>query len=211
MNPLATIDDLQGRLGRTLTGEELTRANSALTDASATVRNYTRQQITQATSTETCRLYGGTLTHAGVWYPVVVRLSQRPVTAVTDVVDLDGNAVSFWWDGGQLVGLAPTATTESSFGDAQISPSLPVKVTYEHGWATGDPVYDTVTAVVCSVAARAIGRAPEDGAVQQESIAGYSYTVGVIGAAGALGLLPDEKERLSPIRGRKARAIGLYG
>lgn len=211
MNPLATIDDLQGRLGRTLTGDELTRATNALADASATVRNYTRQQISQSTSTELCRMYGGTLTHDGVWYPVVVRLAQRPVTAVASVVDLDGNAVTFWWDGGQLVGLAPSATSENSFGDSQISPSLPVKVTYTHGWATGDPVYDTVIAVVCSVAGRAIGRAPEDGAVTQESITGYSYTVGAVGAAGALGLLPEEKERLSEIRGRKARSIGLFG
>lgn len=208
MNPLATIVDLQGRLGRTLTGDELTRADLLLVDASATVRNYTRQQITQATSTDLCRAYGGVMSVpqppisentfadvGGLWFPVVVRLPQRPVTAVTGVVDMDGNAVDFHWDGSQLVG-----TT-----------TAPVQVTYTHGWAAGDPVYDTVVAVVCSVTARALGRSPEDGAVQQETITGYSYTVGAVGAAGALGLLPEEKERLSEIRGRKARSIGLYG
>lgn len=206
MTPLATITDLQGRLGRTLAGDELTRANLLLIDASAKVRGYTRQQITQSTSTDLCRLYGGTMTDDSnlsgedtftetLWYPAVVRLPQRPVTAVTAVVDLDGNALAFRWDGGQLIGTM----------------GAPVKVTYEHGWAVGDPVYDTVTAVVCSIVGRALGRSPEDGGIQQESIAGYAYTVGAVGAAGALGLLPDEKETLSEIRGRRARAIGLYG
>jgi len=206
MTPLATITDLQARIQRTLSGDELTAANALLTDASATVRNYTRQQITQSTTTDLCRHYGGVIAvddvlsentfadQANVW-PAVVRLPQRPVTAVSAVTDLSGNAVDFYWDGGQLVG---TVTS-------------PVKVTYEHGWPAGDPIYDTVTAVVCSIVARALGRSPEDGSVVQESIAGYAYTVGVIGAAGAVGLLPDEKERLKVIRGRTIRSIRLFG
>lgn len=195
MDPLATVTDLQGRLRRTLTTDEQTQAGLLLVDASAAVRGYTRQQITAATSTDLCRLYGGTMEQEGVWYPAVVRLPQRPVTAVSVVVDLDGDPVEFAWDGGQLVGVR----------------KAPVRVTYVHGWAADDPVMDIVKAIVCAAAARALGRDPEDGAVQQETIAGYSYTVGAVGAAGAVGLLPAEQAALSSIRGRKARAIGLYG
>lgn len=206
MTPLATITDLQARIQRTLSGDELTKANALLVDASAKVRGYTRQQISQSTSTDLCRLFGGRIgvdvvlsentfaDQSQIW-PAVVRLPQRPVTAVTGVTDLSGSVVDFYWDGAQLVGTI----------------TAPVKVTYTHGWPAGDPVYDTVTAVVCNMVARALGRSPEDGSVSQESIAGYSYTVGVIGAAGALGLLPDEKESLSLIRGRTARSIRLFG
>jgi len=39
MEPLATVSDLEARLGRTFAGEELTRANAVLEDATALVRD----------------------------------------------------------------------------------------------------------------------------------------------------------------------------
>jgi hypothetical protein len=190
---LATPLDVAARLGRDLTQAELLRLPALLQDASAKVRNYTGRTFTQAETTVRLRVNNGR-----------VKLPQRPVVSITSVKMLNrdgtvGTTLAGWfWDG-----LAEIATASPS----QIAngPWFPndryriVEVTYTHGYST---VPADVLAVVCSIATRALGRKPEDAGLTSESIGGgdYTYTVGSAGAAGPLGMLPDERDALDVYR-----------
>ena len=177
---LASSADLTGRLGRDLTAAEAIRVPFLLADASAAVRREAGQIFTAETSTWRTRPRNGRIT-----------LPQRPVDAVLSVTDVDGNAVGFEWDGLQTVTVATCAT---------------VDVTYDHG---SDEIPQEIVAVVCQVAARALGRPADGTGVTSESIAGYSYTVGSAAAAGGVGLLPDEKRICRRYRTRPVTVIEL--
>lgn len=185
MPPLASVADLEGRLGRTFDAGEAIRAGLLLDDASAVVRAYTGQQFNEATSTVRLKVRGG-----------VVRLPQRPATAVTTVADVDGNTVGHTWYSGDAIHLTGGYPTGGW-----------VDVTYDHGYAS---VPGDVVAVVCQIAGRAFGTTADNAGYQSESIGTYSYTVGVAAAAGATGLLNDERAVLDRYRrvGGMAR-IGL--
>ena len=86
LDPLATADDLAGRLGRALTDAEIDQVELLLGDASASVRAYTGQEFTLGESTVRLRARGG-----------VLRLPQRPVVAVTAVANTDEADVDFTW------------------------------------------------------------------------------------------------------------------
>jgi hypothetical protein len=191
LTPLATATDLSDRLGRDLTDSELGRVDALLRDASAAVRRYTGQDITEATSTTSVRVRGGWL-----------RLPQRPVTAVTTVESATGDSVVFDWGGGEEVWVGATTTWDPA---TLIWPSrLPtrVSVTYTHGYAE---IPDDIVAVVCAVALRAVGVDPTDTKYQSEGIASYNYTLGAAAAAGALGSLPAERSILDAYR----RPVGV--
>lgn len=183
---LANVDDLETRLGRTLTAAEGPRAEALLEDASAAVRGYTGQQITRPdpadddTRTATARLkvVGGT-----------VRLPQRPVNDVTSVKDTNGNDVLFTWYAGDVVQVASNVPDTWAWVP-WLNGIAYVDVTYAPGY---EEVPGDIVAVVCQVAARALGQPPDDSGKTSETIAGYSYTVGTAAASGAVGLLPDEK------------------
>lgn len=77
LEPLAIPDDLEFRLGITFTtAAELSRATTLIQDASAAVRNYTRQQITASTDTAILE----STTEQWLYLP------ERPVTAVVSVL-----------------------------------------------------------------------------------------------------------------------------
>lgn len=158
-----------------------------LVDASARVRRYCQgQQFTKSTTTERLQVRNGR-----------VVLPQRPVLAVTSVQVL-GSAVSttFIWEG--LDSLAVGANTFGSFGWEPFRFGLTVvDVTYEHGY---DPIPDDIIGVVCSIVLRSLGQSPTATGVTSETLGGYSYTTGTIGAAGPFGLLPDERETLDAYR-----------
>lgn len=198
--PLANVDDLETRLGRTLTATEGPRAEALLDDASAAVRGYTGQQITRPepddddarVSTTRLKVNGGT-----------VRLPQRPVTAVTAVADTNGNNVLFTWYAGEVIQVAPNVP-DSWAWVPWVNGIAYVDVTYAHGY---DEVPGDIVAVVCQMAARALGQAPDDSGKTSETIAGYSYTVGTAAASGAVGLLPDEKAVLDRYRRPAGMAV----
>lgn len=169
---LATPEDIIARLGRDLIGTEQLRVQALLNDASAAVVLYTGQQFVEGTSTVTLRVERGYAT-----------LGQRPVIAVTTVVDEDGEDVVFTWTAGERVRI-----------DSWVDP---VTVTYDHGDAA---VPDAIVAVVCNVVLRALGRTPLDSGIQQQSIAGYSETIGPVGASGPVGFLNDERKVLDRYR-----------
>jgi hypothetical protein len=167
LDPLATIADLEARLGRALTGTDADRAAALLVDASATVRNRTGQTFVAETTTARLRVRGTQL-----------RLPQRPVTAVNTITNVDGDEVGFTWHGGDSLTLDSVPTVGW------------VDVDYDHGY---EDVPDDIIGVVCNIAGRAFGTPADEGGYQSETIGTYSYTVGATAAAGAAGLLNDER------------------
>lgn len=188
---LATAADVEAALGRTLTAGETARVNQLLASASARFRQVARQQLTAGTSTVRLRaMSSASPLHGQGWWSCWVRLPQRPVVAVTAVVDMDGNAVDFEHLTDDLVGVRACGR---------------VDVTYDHGYAT---VPDVVVGVVAQMVARALGTAPDETGITQESIVGYSYTLGSAAAAGPFGMLPDELA-VARSYGRQAGTVRL--
>lgn len=185
MAALATTDDLADRLGRSFSADEAAQAALLLDDASAAVRGHTGQQFTEDTTTERLRVRNGR-----------VRLAQLPVTDVDGVTDIDGNDVAFTWDGGERLDVSSSVPDNWAW-EPRKSGLAYVDVTYTHGYAT---IPDVIVAVVCQMAGRALGRPADETGVTQESIAGYSYTVGAAAAAGAVGMLADERAVLDRYR-----------
>jgi hypothetical protein len=169
--PLATAADLAARMATTVPPE---RADAALADASATVRAYTGQTFTQATTSELLRPF----------CCVTIRLPQRPVNDVLDV-SVWGDPVGFSWDGSDRVQL------DAPYDSAD--------VLYDHGYAA-DAIPADVVSIVCNIAARSLGAAPEDAGVMTRSITNYSETFGPVSAAGPAGMFNDEKTTLDRYR-----------
>lgn len=187
MTQLATSDDLAYRLGRNLTNSEVDRADALLDDASAAVRSYTGQQF--VTQEHEDRL------------PVrrnKIRLPQRPVTAVDTVEDMDGNDVAFTWDAGDTIYLTDyTGRAFQLLFAPRTTPLSFVDITYTAGYET---VPEDIVAVICAIAARALGVDPTQTGVTSESLGDASISYGTIGAAGGLGLFPDERAILNRYR-----------
>jgi hypothetical protein len=184
LDPLATVTDLEDRLGRALDAVEVVRANALLEDASATVRAYTGQQFGAATSTVRLQVRGGK-----------VRLPQRPVTAVTGIDNMSGAAVEFTWYAGQTISLGTEAI--NSWELEPIGEQAWVDVTYTHGQAD---VPADIVGVVCQMVGRALGTPADQTGYSSESIGTYSYSVGAATAAGAAGLMNDERAVLDRYR-----------
>lgn len=181
MTALATSDQLADRMTMTVDPD---RASAVLDDVSAAVRSYTGQQITAGSSTIRLRVHGNRVT-----------LPQRPVTDVSTIEDIDGNAVTYRWDGLEIVHL--TLPTISSFEfDYPVAIDV-VDATYDHGYATSP---DDIVAIVCNVAARCLATGAEMAGVTQESIAGYSVSYGAIGASGPVGFFRSELAVLDTYR-----------
>lgn len=183
---LASLPELEDHLGRELSDTELAQADALLVRASARVITYTGQQFLAATSTAQVKVRNQ-----------IARLPQRPVTAVSAVVDLDGNAPTFTWLNDDRVRLGNRFANDTFEVDRWANRILEVRITYDHGY---DEAPDDVKAVVCQMVGRALGRPADAAAVTQESIAGYSYSVGGAAAAGAVGMMADEKAALDVYR-----------
>jgi hypothetical protein len=171
---LATVEDLEARLGRELTPEESARAAALLADASALIRGWARQDFTPGESTVVLRPVG-----------TVVRLPQRPVRAVTAVTAVGGSDAipdialpsgSWTWDGVDRVDIWPPDTSwllslpetwVDGFGAVDT-----YRVTYRHGY---DEVPADVIAVVCAMVTRVLtAPSPVEGMVS-ERIGQYNY------------------------------------
>lgn len=176
--PLVSLEDVECRMGRTLTATEEDRLACLIADASAAVRAYTGQHFSVATTTARIKVKGG-----------VIRLPQRPVTAVSALANTTGTALLFTWDAGAQVWLSSSLPLANG---PTCSGRLPqyVDVTYTHGY---DTIPADVVAVVAQMAGRALGTTPAEGGVQSESIGGYNYSLGSAAAAGGIGMLPAER------------------
>ena len=185
MNALATIDDVEVRLGRSLTVNEATRVAIALDDGSASVRSYTGLQFTPGEVTarlqvKRCR----------------VILPQRPVLGVSAVADMNGNPVTFQWFAGDKVTVPANVVDSWSFEPWRNGLQW-VDVTYTYGY---DPIPDEIVGVVAQKALRALGTSPELAGVSQMGLGDASLSFGPVGAAGAAGFFNEEREVLDRYR-----------
>ena len=141
---LATIADVEARLGRSLTTAEEAKATAWLEDASALFVNRSEQKFELAESTVRLFPKDG-----------VVRLLQRPVISITSVTDINGVEVDYTWDGRQTL--------------FDVWTYLPVVINYEHGSAD---IPADVVAVVAGMVARTISIAPDAAAGITKSTTG---------------------------------------
>lgn len=170
MDPLATQQDLEDRLGRDLTDDEQARAAALLRGASARVRGYTRRIFTPVTDDViVLRPIGDT-----------VRLPQRPVTDVASVYALarDGSQdteLSGWvFDGIDKIDLgcaSPTNPATAPLWWWHTGPDA-YQVTYSHG---DEEVPDLVVDVVCSIVLRTLLAPSMAAGMVSERIGAYNY------------------------------------
>lgn len=200
MAALATVEDLEARLGRELTGAEADRAEVLLDDASALVRGYTRQEFTAATTAEVL--------------PVVadrVVLPQRPVTAVASVKALvdqgDGThtkiRIPFSWDGLDQVTWDLTVVINAP-EILREQPTSSVEVTYTHGYPQAPA---DIVATVCVLAARQL-TAPATAGLRSVTVGGYSESYADGYTSGSMLLTDADRAILNRYR-RTATTVGL--
>lgn len=183
---LASVADYETFTGRTVAPEEMARVQMLLDGASARIVAYVGRDFALASHTERLRVSGGR-----------IALSSGPVSAVDSVTTEAGAALDWTWTSGRMVDV------ETSYGYCGI-----VEVTYTAGYAE---VPADVIAVVCQMAARAFGTAPEQTGLSQESIMSYSYSVGGAAASGSVGMLAGEMATLNHYRlgGGGSRSVRL--
>lgn len=202
--PLATTADIEARLGRPLSAEETERVETLLVDVSAAVRGYAGKPFSAGTSIVRLRARGGQ-----------IRLPRRRVTSITSIKWVANGTpttdVPHWFDGIDTIYLR-WAGFQSNWGgtwsddldgggsglgyrwDSAGGLHSARQPVFEVVYVTdADPSLEEIVAVVCNVVLRSFGHKPEDGAIIHEQVQGYSYQVGSSGAAGPVGLLPDEK------------------
>lgn len=181
MTNLATAQDLEDRIGRSLTAEESLRATALLTDASALIRGYTRQNFDQQTGDQVVLRPAGN--H--------VRLPQRPVLAVQQVaiIDCDGqpsDPINGWcWDGSDKIRITGSSIKgiDDPWWPWNWAPEA-LQVTYDHGY-TVTPA--DVVARACSMVLAVLLAPTQAEGLVQERIGQYTYIYGQQAGAGSPG------------------------
>lgn len=201
MISLATPEDIEARLGRDLTEAEASRAIALLADASAMIRAYTGQDFALVEDDEvTLRGPGG-----------IIRLPQRPVTAVSSVTAVGGDGVpdvvlvDWIWDG----------VDEVRVGNGSFVINLPevwwdddgypgtYRVTYSHGYVE---VPADVVAVVCGMVMRTLTAPTMAGGVRSETIGPYSYQLAEAGTGISVIMSQADRDALKRYR----RTEGMF-
>lgn len=182
MATLAEIDDLEAVMARALTNEDKDRAFRLLEIASKRVRTFTGQRFELTTSTVTLKVHNGR-----------VRLPQWPVVSVASVVDLFDNAVTFEWNGLQVINVSPTRINAFEINLSATSVRT-VVVTYQHGT---EDIPDDVIGVVCDMTAAALDSPPEVAGIQSETVGPFSQSYTSTRFPGVL-LTQPMKDALAP-------------
>jgi hypothetical protein len=164
-----------------------TIASAMFKRASSRVRGYVGQQITAGTSTVIVR------------GPVVV-MPERPVTAITTVVDVSMPDDPYTLEAEEFVVRSGGILETPNFGGN-------LEVTYAHGFAT---VPDELVELVCGVASRLaqINVAAATG-VQQESAGSESVTFGFDSYKAISDLNAGEKAVLDRLFPKRANVVVL--
>lgn len=174
------LDTLATTANATAFGLSVTDA--ALLRASTRLREFVGQRISSGTSTVVLR---GSL----------VRLPQRPVTAITSVTDSDG------------VVLAAADYRLSGGGVLQLPRHDEWTVVYAHGWSA-ETMPDGVVELVCTIAARLVSTDPALAAgVTQEQTGSQSQTLGWDAWKGLSGLTAAEQVRARALFPRPPRTL----
>jgi hypothetical protein len=181
---LATIADVEARLGRSLTVAEITKANAYLADASAMFVQRAVQKF--EVNESTVRLFPK---------DGVVRLVQRPVIEVVSVKDIDGIDIDYTFDGHQSL---------YDLGDLR-----GVTVNYEHGSAN---IPNDVVAVVAGMVARTLSISPDAAAgVTQQSVGPFSQSYATWAVGAQVMMSPAEIKVADYYRGLSFRSTSILG
>ncbi|MDH4158660.1 MAG: hypothetical protein OEV62_00200 [Actinomycetota bacterium] len=177
MAAIATYADVENALGRTLTVAEQTRVTALLDQASSAVRQVTGRPFGMWTGTIRRSVRDGR-----VW------LAMRDISAVSAVKTITGTDLDGTWDGMHLVMLSQPLAFDQDGSAVDV-----VDITLTR---SGDSAPSWVVGMVAQMAARAFGQPADRSGIQQETIAGYSYSMGSAAAQGAGGLMAAEEARL---------------
>lgn len=181
---LATIADVEARLGRTLTVAETSKANAYLADASALFIQRAVQKFEVGESTVRLFPKDG-----------IVRLVQRPVIEVVTVKDVDGNNIDYTFDGHQSL---------YDLGDFR-----GITVNYDHGSAN---IPDDVVGVVAGMVARTLSISPDAAAgVQQQAVGPFSQSYANWAVGAQVMLSPADAKVADYYRGLSFRSTSILG
>lgn len=181
---LATIADVEARLGRSLTEAEEAKATAYLDDASALFIQRAVQKFEVGESTVRLFPKDG-----------IVRLVQRPVIEVVEVKDIDGVEIDFTFDGHQSL--------------YDLGAYTPVTVTYEHGSET---IPADVVACVAGMVARTLSINPDAAAgVTQQSVGPFSQSYATWAVGGQVMMSPAEAKVADYYRGLTFRSTSILG
>jgi hypothetical protein len=176
---LASVADIEDRLGRQLSDVESTRVEALGADASAAMRLYTGRPFGTFTVTKPLRPRDG-----------VMRLPAN-VTAVSAVATITGTPLSFDWGGLNRISLALNLNRF----DLDWAPITAVYVTYT---ATSATIPPAVKAVACQMVGRAFGRPADQSGLQQHSMTGHRHSGGQRCSLGASSI--PRASRMRPAR-----------
>lgn len=181
---LATIADVEARLGRALTASELPKAQAWLEDASALFVQRATQQFEVGESRVRLFPRDG-----------VVRLVQRPVIDVVSVKDIDGVEIDFTFDGHQSI--------------YDLGSYSPVIVEYEHGSAE---IPADVVATVAGMVVRTLQIAPDAvSGVTQQSVGPFSQSYAAWAVGGQVMMSPAEEKLANAYREKTFRSASTIG
>lgn len=190
--PLVTVAQLEARLGHPV---DEARASALIDDASAVVRNYTRQMISYLQDDRvTLRYSRGRVT-----------LPERPAFQPTKVERADGSGVippvSWWWSG--LNEVEFYNSTLIANGPYYRHAMRSVTVTYSHGY---DDTPADIVAVICQMVGRVIDGAVSSPGLRSEAIDDYKADLGGGLSSGTIALVPEEMRVLDRYRTRSGSA-----
>jgi hypothetical protein len=191
LEPLATVGDLEDRLGKSITNQA--QAEAWMRDASALIRRYTRQQFTRVENDVVVLR----VDRQSVFLP------QRPADKPTNIVYADGQgvvSVSAWWFNGlDQVDFTPPAWLLNGPAFNHLRRPTTVQITYSHGYAT---IPDDIISITCSVVGRVAAAPGIMPGLRQGALDDFSFALGGNLVTGALQLLPDEKSQLDVYKSR---------
>lgn len=181
---LATIADVEARLGRPLTAAELPKAQAWLEDASALFVQRAVQQFEPGESRVRLFPRDG-----------VVRLVQRPVIEITSVKDLDGVEIDYTFDGFQSI--------------YDLGSYTPVIVEYDHG---SENIPADVVACVAGMVVRTLQIAPDAASgVTQQSVGPFSQSYAAWAVGGQVMMSPAEEKVANAYRDKSFRSASTLG
>lgn len=202
--PLATVGDLEARLGRDLTATEAAKADAALADASAALRTYCRRHFTEVEDDEVILRPVGSS----------IRLPRRPVTAIAQLEQIGTAgtvdrvmAVGEWaFDGIDLIELWPSPYAYSGIAPTGQYANT-YRVLYDHG---NDVVPAFIVGMTCRLVFRSLlAPSPTEGLVS-EHIGQYSYQYGQSAGSTSPGVAVrlTEEDKRELVQGGYRRAAG---
>jgi hypothetical protein len=203
--PLAQVDDVIARLGRSLTDQETTRVEALLGDASALVRRYCRKDFLFHEN-DVLDIPGDGST---------IKLPYRPVVEVTNVIAISGRPdipdipVSWWvFNGVDEISIAESTASgvinlPEAWYDFGAFPGT-FQVTYTHGYTEVPP--EVVMVIANGVIAVLLAPTMAAGVIG-ETVGAYSYRlersgggISVALSEGDLASLDDFRDKTGSIK-----------